>query len=306
MSVSTILYLTMNRVTSIGEILFDVYAKSKTLGGAPFNFIYHVIKLTGNGNFVSRIGQDENGNQILKFVSENDISGKYIQTDPVHPTGESIATLDANKVPDWQIKMDTAYDYIENTDEVEKLINEKTDCLYFGTLAQRNIKSRETIHHFFNRDLKYFCDLNIRQNFYMRDLVEDCITACNILKLNIEELRLVNSLLFKKQFDTYETPITLLKEYSVERLCVTYGDQGAVIYEGDQNNRYRLKIDNVIDTVGAGDAYAAVFCIGYLKGWDIAKTNEIASNFAGEIVRINGAIPKDLTLYDKYKEIVNG
>ena len=295
----------MNRVTAIGEILFDVYPKSKTLGGASFNFIFHVIKLTGNGNFVSRIGQDTNGKEILKFIAENNLPGDFIQTDPIHPTGESIALLDNNKVPTWQIKTGTAYDYIEKNDEVEKLINEKTDCLYFGTLAQRNITTRETIHHFFNRDKKYFCDLNIRQNFYTTDLIRDCINACNVLKLNIEELQLVNTLLLDKNFDTYETPKRLINEYSIDRLCVTYGDQGAVIFEGSQSSNYRLKVDNVIDTVGAGDAYAAVFCIGYLNGWNIEKTNELASKFAGEIVRINGAIPNDSALYNKYKELIN-
>ncbi len=295
----------MDRVTSIGEILFDVYPKSKTLGGAPFNFIFHVTKLTGDGNFISRIGQDENGREILKFISENNLPGDFIQIDPIHPTGESVALLDNNKVPTWQIKSGTAYDYIEKNNAIEKLIDEKTDCIYFGTLAQRNITTRETIHHFFNRGKKYFCDLNIRQNFYTADLIRDCINACNVLKLNIEELHLVNTLLLNKKFDTYETPKRLINEYSIERLCVTYGDQGAVIFEGDQNNNYRLKIDKVIDTVGAGDAYSAVFCIGYLHGWNIEKTNELASKFAGEIVRIIGAIPNDSTLYDKYKELIN-
>ncbi len=295
----------MNRVTAIGEILFDVYPYSKTLGGASFNFIFHVIKLTGNGNFVSRIGQDTNGKEILKFIAENNLPGDFIQTDPIHPTGESIALLDNNKVPTWQIKTGTAYDYIEKNEEVEKLINEKTDCLYFGTLAQRNITTRETIHHFFNRDKKYFCDLNIRQNFYTTDLIRDCIKACNVLKLNIEELQLVNTLLLDKNFDINETPKRLINEYSIDRLCVTYGDQGAVIFEGSQSSNYRLKVDNVIDTVGAGDAYAAVLCIGYLNRWDIEKTNELASRFAGEIVRINGAIPNDSALHNKYKELIN-
>ncbi len=296
----------MIKVTSIGEILFDVYPESMTLGGASFNFIYHVIKLTGNGNFVSRIGNDDRGKNILDFFSKNNLPAEFIQRDPVHPTGESIAILDVNKVPAWQIKNGTAYDFIELNDAVKKLINENTDCLYFGTLAQRNTKTRETIHHFLNKDLKYFCDLNIRQNYYTKDLIKDCIRACDILKLNIEELHLVNLLLLDKNFDTYETPKRLLNEYSIEQLCVTHGDQGAVIYEGNRNSVYTLKIDNVIDTVGAGDAYAAVFCIGYLRGWNIEKTNEIASNFAGEIVKINGAIPGDLILYDKYKELING
>ena len=295
----------MTRVTSIGEILFDVYPDSKTLGGASFNFIYHIIRLTGKGNFVSRIGADENGEKILDFFSKNKLSSEFIQRDPAHPTGESIALLDDKKVPSWQIKNGTAYDYIELKDGVKKLIDEQTDCLYYGTLAQRNLTTRETIHHFYHRDLKYFCDLNIRQNFYTKELIEECISACNILKLNVEELHLVNTLLLDKPFDTYETPKRLLSEYSIEQLCVTHGDQGAVIYEGNRNSVYKLEIDNVVDTVGAGDAYAAVYCLGYLEGWDIEKSNELASNFAGEIVKINGAIPDDLELYDKYKELMN-
>ena len=103
----------MIRVTSIGEILFDVYPKLKTLGGASFNFIYHYIKLTGQGNFVSRVGEDARGEEILDFISKNQLSLNYIQTDPEHPTGESIAVLDQNKIPSWKIKTGTAYDYFE-------------------------------------------------------------------------------------------------------------------------------------------------------------------------------------------------
>ncbi len=292
-------------VTSIGEVLFDIYPGSKTLGGASFNFFYHYTKLTGHGNFVSRVGEDDNGQEILDFITKNQLSTKYIKTDPVHPTGESIAILDEKKIPSWQIKTGTAYDFIEVEDELTDLINEKTDCLYFGTLAQRNITTRETIHHFFGRDIKYFCDLNIRQNFYTRELIKECVEMCDVLKLNIEELYLVNTLILDKNFDSYETPKRLLNQLSIKQLCVTHGDGGAVIYEGDRNSNYKLPVDNVVDTVGAGDAYAAILCIGYLKGWDIEKINEIASKFAGEIVKISGALPQDSSLYEEYKEIIN-
>jgi fructokinase len=200
--------------------------------------------------------------------------------------------------------LETAYDYVELNEEIESLVSRKTDCLYFGTLAQRNFTTRRTIRHFFDRDIKFFCDLNIRQNFYTKELIRDCLAACNVLKLNVEELRLVNELLFNKRFDTNETPKRLLDDYRIEQLCITNGDQGAVIYQGDRNNYYRLKTENVIDTVGAGDAYAAILCLGYLKEWDICKTNEIASGFAGEIVKIPGALPIDQALYDKYKPLV--
>lgn len=294
----------MNRITSIGEILFDVYPECKTLGGAPFNFLYHIKKLTGEGNFVSRIGNDDEGKEILHFLKSNDFSTDYIQIDSAHPTGESIASLDEIKIPSWEIKKDTAYDFIEMTEDIKHLIENETDCLYFGTLAQRKMVSRKTIQNFFDYRLKYFCDLNIRQNFYSENLVRECISAADVLKLNIDELRLINDLILKKKFNARETPERLLEEFKFKILCVTHGEKGAEIFSKNEHNYFKTKIANVVDTVGAGDAYAAILCIGYLKNWDIGKINKIASEFAGEIVKINGALPVDPDLYEKYKEII--
>ena len=295
----------MQRITSIGEILYDVYPTRKTPGGASFNFIYHIIKLTGEGHFVSRVGQDGEGADIINFLKTNNIPTDFIQVDNQHPTGESKATLNDMKIPSWKIKTGTAYDYVELNDEVESLIRDDTGCIYYGTLAQRNSITRNTIQHFFNRELKYFCDLNIRQNFYTRELIYDCITAANVLKLNIEELHLVSQLLLSRSYDTEETPGRLLDMFKIDQLCVTYGEKGAIIYEGDKKNNFRVKVENVVDTVGAGDAYASILCLGYLKGWNIEKTNETASKFAGEIVRINGALPEGSAIYDKYIELIN-
>jgi fructokinase len=295
----------MNRITSIGEILFDVYPDCRTLGGASFNFLFHIRKLTGKGHFVSRIGDDTEGKEIIAFLKRNDIPVDYIQMDSVHPTGESIATLNEIKVPSWEIKTQTAYDFIEPAVEIENLIKNDTDCLYFGTLAQRHIVSKDTIHKFFKMKIKYFCDLNIRQNFYTDNLIRECINTADVLKLNIDELHLVNNIILKKKFDRDETSKRLLEEFHLDVLCVTHGDQGADIFRGNEHNHFIAKIDNVIDTVGAGDAYAAILCIGYLKNWDIYKINKVASDFAGEIVKINGALPSNPEFYEKYKEIIN-
>jgi len=295
----------MQRITSIGEILYDVYPTRKTPGGASFNFIYHIIKLTGEGHFVSRVGQDGEGADIINFLKTNNIPTDFIQVDNQHPTGESKATLNDMKIPSWKIKTGTAYDYVELNNKVESLIRDDTGCIYYGTLAQRNSITRNTVQHFFNRELKYFCDLNIRQNFYTRELIYDCITAANVLKLNIEELHLVSQLLLSRSYDTEETPGRLLDMFKIDQLCVTYGEKGAIIYEGDKKNNFRVKVENVVDTVGAGDAYASILCLGYLKGWNIEKTNETASKFAGEIVRINGALPEGSAIYDKYIELIN-
>ncbi len=291
----------MKQVTSIGEILFDVYPDGKNLGGAPFNFIYHIIKLTGKGNFISRVGSDGPGKEIIEFLKMQKISVENIQIDETHKTGVAKTILDEQKVPTFTIELSAAYDYIEQSKNIDHLIK-NTDCMYFGTLAQRELKSRETIQSLLNRDIKYFCDLNIRQNFYSVDVLKSSLSAANVLKINIDELGLINDLLLKDTFEINKIAEKLISEFDINLLCVTKGSDGAVLFTEQKMNSYNIKIDEIIDTVGAGDAYAAILCIGYLKEWDIDRINKLASEFAGEIVKVEGALPKDESFYNKFKD----
>lgn len=296
----------MKKITSIGEILFDIYPGGRKLGGAPFNFIYHVIKITGRGNFVSRVGNDSQGNGILDFLKKENISAKYIQTDDKHKTGAAITNLGKNKIPDFVIEKDSAYDFIEKTSMLDNLIENETDCLYFGTLAQRNEKSRDTIQSLFKKSgEKYFCDLNIRQDFYSKDLIEKSLTAADVLKLNEEELKLVNKLLFGSGYELYNTAKRALEKFKIEMLCVTKGDGGAILFHNREENFYQIKNGNVVDTVGAGDAYAALLCIGFLSNWKIDKINRLASEFANEIIKIEGALPEDDKVYETFRKKLN-
>lgn len=292
----------MNRVTSIGEILFDVYPDKKTLGGAPFNFIYHIKKLTGYGNFISRIGDDELGNNLLSLVSSSGIETNFIQIDKKNLTGVANANLDKMKVPHWQIELNRAYDFIEDSQKINNLIEEKSDCLYFGTLAQRNEKSRKTIQTLFGKKIKYFCDLNIRQDFYTKEIIESSLIASDAVKLNAEELDLVNVLLIKEKSGIEETARQIMNKYKIELLCITQGSEGAFLFKGKESNHCKIGVDNIVDTVGAGDAYAAVFCLGYLNGWEISRLNRFASEFASKIVTFPGAIPRDDSIYNEFKE----
>lgn len=295
--------LTMKKITSIGEILFDVYPEGKKLGGAPFNFIYHIIKLTGKSNFVSRVGNDLDGNEILEILKNKNVSTEFIQIDQKHRTGIAKTTLNEKKIPTFIIEKDRAYDFIELTDSLEKLISEHTDCLYFGTLAQRNKQSRETIRHLSEKDVKCICDLNIRQDFYSPEIIETSLKAANVLKLNEDELELVNKLVLKTEYDSSKTARKLLEIFNIELLCVTKGSSGAVLYSGNKENFYKINNNKVVDTVGAGDAYASLLCIGYLKNWNIEKCNKLASEFANEIVKVEGALPDDDKVYDSFKKL---
>jgi fructokinase len=294
----------MKKITSVGEILFDVYPEGKKLGGAPFNFIYHIIKLTGKANFVSRIGNDPDGDEILQILKDKNISTEFIQIDQKHKTGIAKTILNDKKIPTFIIEKDRAYDFIELTEPLEKLISQDTDCLYYGTLAQRDELSRETIQNLSGRKVKCICDLNIRQDFYSFDVIEKSLSAADVLKLNEDELKLVNKLVLKIEYNPVATARKLLDVFNIELLCVTKGSAGAVLYKGREESFYKISNEKVVDTVGAGDAYASLLCLGYLNNWHIDKINKLASEFANEIVKVEGALPEDDTVYESFKKIM--
>jgi fructokinase len=292
----------MDRITAIGEILFDVYPENKNLGGAPLNFLYHICKLTGKGNIISRVGFDVLGKKSLSFLQDNEIETKFIQTDHLHPTGVTTVTLDENKVPSFNIDEERAYDYIEMNEEINELINKETDCLYFGSLAQRSETTRSTIYNLFGRGIKYFCDLNIRQNFYNKEIIIKSLNAADVLKLNIDELKLINDFLFKDSFDAEIISKKITKKYNVELIAITKGAEGSILFFNDEKDDYAASSSTVVDTLGAGDAFASIICLGYLRNWELSKMNIIANEFANQICQIEGALPGTDEIYEKLKE----
>ena len=295
----------MQKITAIGEILFDVYPTSKALGGAPINFLYHIFKLTGRGTIISRVGHDVLGEKVRRFLTNSGIQTNFIQDDHKHPTGITNVTLNEQKVPTFNIYTDRAYDFIENTSELHALIDNETDCLYFGSLAQRSDISRSTIQSLFGKNIKYFCDLNIRQNYYSEEIVSRSIKTADVLKVNTEELELLNNLLIGKEFDIMHTPIELMNKYNIDLMAVTKGADGATLIKDEKTDHYKLAAEKIIDTLGAGDAFASILCVGYLQGWKLGSINKTANEFAVEICKIKGALPGDDSLYEKYKKKIN-
>jgi fructokinase len=169
-------------------------------------------------------------------------------------------------------------------------------------LAQRGSVSRNTLEQFFGKKIKYFCDLNLRQNFYNLDIIKTSLNNANLLKLNIDELKIVNSMLFTQNYDELKLAELLSEKFNLELVCITLGDKGALLYSGGKVDYYSVHVEKVIDTVGAGDAYASILCLGYLNKWGISKINKIASEFAAAIVQIKGALPKDDEIYELFKE----
>lgn len=293
----------MKNITAIGEILYDVYPDKKRLGGAPFNFIYHIWKILGKAAFVSSVGNDENGKEILEYLNTAGFETKFISVDNTHPTGTVKVTLRNDKTPQFNISPECSYDYITLNESSKKLIEQETDLLYFGTLSSRKEITRSAIQSLFGSPrLKFICDLNLRHNFYTKELVEQILKTCSVIKINDVELQKIKSL-FDLPRKNPEAIEKLIKTFNVEMIALTRAEDGAEVFTASDYNYFINASREVIDTLGAGDAYSAILSLGYLYRLPVADINKLASEFAQEICMINGAIPKNDSVYGRYQKI---
>jgi len=293
------------RVTAIGEILYDVYPNKKRLGGAPFNFIYHIWKILGKANFVSSVGNDENGREMLSYLNSIGFNTKHIYIDKKYPTGTVQVKLKENKVPQFTISTECSYDYLALNDSTKLLIENESDLLYFGTLSTRSETSRNTIISLFNKPhLKYFCDLNLRHNFYTKALIEKTLLTTTVLKINQDELDKLKQFFDLQQFNNRAIE-QLITKFDIDLIGLTLGENGAELYTKSETNYYKTEIINAVDTLGAGDAFAAVLCLGYLYKLPIVEINKLANEFSSKICMVNGALPDVDNIYEKYKTIFN-
>lgn len=290
-------------VTTIGEILYDVYPEAKRLGGAPFNFTYHIWKILGQVNFISSVGSDANGREILSHLNSIGFNTKHVYIDKKHPTGTVQVKLGADKTPQFTISPECSYDYIKLNASSMQFVENKTELLYFGTLSQRSAVTRSTIQFLFGKQtLKYFCDLNLRHDFFSKELIEKSLHVSNVIKVNKHELEKLKRLFSLNEKDGSAVK-QLMNKYNIDLFCVTHGEGGAELFNSEEMSFYKVDLKNPVDTLGAGDAYAAILCLGYLKKMPLTKINKLANEFAAEICMVPGALPQDDSLYTKYKNI---
>ncbi|MGQ9644786.1 MAG: PfkB family carbohydrate kinase [Ignavibacterium sp.] len=293
------------KITSIGEILFDLFPTHKKLGGAPLNFIFHIHKLIGEGNIISRVGKDVLGIKAIDEIKLAGLNTDYIQIDRIHPTGVANVILDEQGNPEFEIDSDRAYDFIELNDDIKYLISNETNCLYFGTLSQRSETSRTSIQALFNNpDIKYFCDLNLRNDFYDEEIISASLNTTDFLKVNYKEMNLLNDLITQIDYNTEKVAYELMEQFNISMIAVSRGKDGSTIFENGKRYDYTSIDVKVKDTTGAGDAFAAMLCLGYLQGLEINRINKLANDFAGEICMIDGALPKNDRIYDNFRELL--
>lgn len=281
-------------VVGMGEALWDMLPEGRKIGGAPANFAYHVSQFGLDSRVVSAVGDDELGNEILANFAEKKLECQ-IEKVP-YPTGTVQVELDEKGVPRYDIKEGVAWDNIPFTTSLQELAK-KTDAVCFGSLAQRNSVSRETINRFIDEMpqeehvLKIF-DINLRQHFYSKELIEESIKKCNILKINDEELAIVSQMFGFADIDFKEQCKLLLTKYNLKMLILTCGVDGSYVFSPGEMSFLETPKVKVADTVGAGDSFTGAFVAAILKGLEMKEAHRLAVNVSAFVCTQNGAMPE--------------
>ncbi len=282
-----------NIVVGMGEALWDVLPEGKKIGGAPANFAYHIAQLGWEGRVVSAVGNDKLGAEILENFNEKKLN--YMIEEVPYPTGIVLVELDNAGVPHYNIKENVAWDNIPFTPQLEKLAK-NTRAVCFGSLAQRNIISRETINRFLDAmpdgegQLKIF-DINLRQDFYTKEVLCNSFRKCNILKINDEELVAISRMFGYPGIDLQDKCWILLAKYNLKMLILTCGINGSYVFTPGEVSFVDTPKVEVTDTVGAGDSFTASFCAGILKGMPITEAHRLAVKISAYVCTQNGAMP---------------
>jgi fructokinase len=278
-----------NKIICFGEILWDIFEDGKKLGGAPFNVTNSLKDLGADVEFISRIGKDFLGNEILKELKSRGVSTIFLQEDPIYPTGKVTVDIDSDGSAKYEIDNDSAWDYIEKETKTVKMVSDAS-AFVFGSLIAR-AKSFEALNSFLKVSKFSIFDINLRPPFYNQSLLIDLMNKSDMLKFNDEELDIIANGL-ESPFNSIDKNIEFIAEKTKTKIiCVTKGKYGAVLYHhGDwfYNNGYRVIVK---DSVGAGDSFLATLINGLIEKEPLQKTIDYACAMGALVANSFGANP---------------
>lgn len=281
-------------VVGMGEALWDVLPEGKKIGGAPANFAYHVSQFGLPSRVVSAVGNDPLGREIVENFTSKGLN--HLIEEVPYPTGTVQVEIDPAGVPQYDIKENVAWDNIPYTARLEALAGQ-TRAVCFGSLAQRNVVSRDTINRFLDAmpqtaDSLVVFDVNLRQGFYTKEILCNSMKRCNILKINDEELVTVSRMFGYPGIDLQDKCWILLGKYNLRMLILTCGINGSYVFTpGNVSFQPTPKVE-VADTVGAGDSFTAAFIASLLKGKSVAEAHALAVRTSAFVCTRKGAMPE--------------
>jgi fructokinase len=287
-------------IVGLGELLWDLLPAGRQLGGAPANFALMSARLGNHAAVLSRIGRDEQGRDAVAMLKPFPIDLGYLQVDPQHPTGTVAVDL-AEGQPAYRIAEPVAWDFFDFTPEWQQLAA-RADAVCFGSLAQRNAISRQTIQSFLaatSAECVRVFDVNLRQHYFSSEVVEESIELATILKMNDGEVPIVMRLLDLDRDESIahsgvagliNAAEILIEEFPLRLVCITRGGEGSVLAMRDEIHLHKGVATQVADTVGAGDAFTAALTHYFLRGAPLEVLNEAGNRWGSWVASQQGAM----------------
>ena len=280
------------KIAGVGEALWDVFRHSEQLGGAPANFVSHCSMLGERGFLVSALGSDQRGRRALERMTELGVNLEHCAVIDGMETGVSTVVLDSKKDAKYEIKENVAWDVIRYDPTLFPFF-QSLDAICFGTLGQRtenaHLETMKMLSATKRECIKFF-DLNFRQSFFSMKVISRSLNHSNIVKLNEEELKELSKLSVVSGSDEAIVG-DLIKRFKLDLVALTLGERGSVLITSEKKHvEAGYKIE-VVDTVGAGDAFSAAILIGYLRGWGLGRLSRVANELGSFICTRPGATP---------------
>jgi fructokinase len=276
-------------VVGIGELLWDIFPDRKKAGGAPINFVYHATRMGAKGSAVSAVGDDVLGTEIVRELEVNNICNCIEKVG--YPTGSVLVELN-DGLPSYSIIENVAWDYISLTERAVELVK-AADAVCFGTLAQRSSVSRKTIKtllEYAPENALRFFDINLRQRYHSKELIEECLNEANIFKLNDEELSALRPM-FGLEGSDDDVCRMFMEKYNLLYLILTAGSASSTIYSKTEKSVIPTPKVTVADTVGAGDSFSGAFVYSILTGKSMSEAHRAAVDIAAFVCTQQGAWP---------------
>ena len=280
-------------VVGIGELLWDMLPTGSHLGGAPANFACIAELLGATGIVVSRVGDDELGREARAELNRHGVDSSFVQPDSEHPTGTATVSLARDGSAVFEIATDVAWDYLEWTPKLAKLAAQ-ADAICFGTLAQRSPVSRETIRRALacsRPECLRILDVNLRAPFDSPEILADSLRRASVLKLNSEELPYVLRASDLPPVPESDAARSLQRQYGLRAVCITRGARGSIIGFAQETITHPGVAVEVVDTVGAGDAFTAAMAVQMIAGSPTERISEAANQVGAWVASQAGAVP---------------
>jgi fructokinase len=282
------------KIISLGEILWDVFDQEEHLGGAPFNFAAHTRRLGHDVLFVSAVGDDPRGRAALERMQQLRLETQFVKELKGQSTGMVSVMIDSRGQPCYTIHRPAAYDLVHlSASDLAELSSFHADWIYYGTLHQMSPQARDTLSNLIqsNPQARRFYDVNLRAGSYTSSLVEQLLQRSAVVKLNEDEVQMIEMLLGRHDHSSEEFCRNNAKRYGWEAVCVTRGAQGCSLLIGSEYLEGEGYPVQVADTVGSGDAFAAAFVHGLSSGWPPAEIGDFANRMGALVASRAGAIP---------------